>query len=163
MNEIAGLFQAFVAPAIFVSATALLVLSVNVRLMGIVSRLRQYVHAKHLATKKGLTQQAEAYTEQIRSIERRAEMIRRCFLLALISLAGTIASCLLFGLGIYWEESALAAVVVFVLALIFLLAATLHYILEITVALSSVRNEAQDLRFMDLETPSDSGDRASAA
>ena len=163
MNEIARLFQAFVAPAIFVSATALLVLSVNVRLMGMVSRLRQYVHAKHQATKKGLLQQAEAYTEQIRSIERRAEMIRRCFLLALISLAGTIASCLLFGLGIYWEESALAAVVVFVLSLICLLAATLHYAVEITVALSSVRDEARDLRFMDLETSSDREDRESAA
>ena len=163
MSDITRLFQAFLAPAIFVSATSLLILSINVRLMGIVSRLRQYVHAKHLATKKGLTQQAEAYTEQIRSIERRAEMIRRCFLLALISLAGTIASCLLFGLGIYWEDSALAAVVVFVLALIFLLAATLHYVAEITVALSSVRDEARDLRFMDLETPPDSGDRENAA
>jgi hypothetical protein len=32
MNDIDRLFQAFVAPAIFVSATALLVLSIDVRL-----------------------------------------------------------------------------------------------------------------------------------
>ena len=51
MTDIARLFQAFLAPAIFVSATALLILSINVRLMGIVSRLRQYVHAKHDAAK----------------------------------------------------------------------------------------------------------------
>jgi hypothetical protein len=38
MTDIARLFQAFLAPAIFVSATALLILSINVRLMGIVSR-----------------------------------------------------------------------------------------------------------------------------
>ena len=163
MSEIARLFQAFVAPAIFVSATALLILSVNVRLMGIVSRLRQYVQARHDAAKNGRMQQADAYSEQIKSIERRAEMIRRCFLLALISLAGTILSCLLFGLGIYWPQAAVAAVVVFVLAMISLVAATLHYLLEIMVALSSVRDEARDLRFMDLERPSDSGDRASAA
>ena len=41
MTDVARLFQAFLAPAIFVSATALLILSVNVRLMGMVSRLRQ--------------------------------------------------------------------------------------------------------------------------
>ena len=52
MNDISRLFQAFVAPAIFFSATALLVLSINVRLMGIVSRLRQYVHAKYDAAKR---------------------------------------------------------------------------------------------------------------
>lgn len=57
MNDIARLFQAFLAPAIFVSATALLVLSINVRLMGIVSRFRQYVHARHDAAKNGRLQE----------------------------------------------------------------------------------------------------------
>ena len=153
MTDIARLFQAFLAPAIFVSATALLILSINVRLMGIVSRLRQYVHAKHDAAKNGRVQEAEAYTAQISSIEQRAEMIRRCFLLVLISLAGTIASCLLLGLGLYWRHAAVASVVLFVLAMICLLAGTFCYIREVTVALSSVRNEACDSRFMDLGAP----------
>lgn len=56
MTDIARLFQAFLAPAIFVSATALLILSINVRLMGMVSRLRQYVHAKHDAAKNNRVQ-----------------------------------------------------------------------------------------------------------
>src|SRR6266436_2749774 len=103
MTDIARLFQAFLAPAIFVSATAFLILSVNVRLMGIVSRLRQCIHAKYDATKNNRAQEAEAYTAQITSIEQRAEMIRHCFLLVLISLAGTIASCLLLGIGLYWK------------------------------------------------------------
>lgn len=153
MTEIARLFQAFLAPAIFVSATALLVLSINVRLMGIVSRLRQFVHAKYDAVKNDRVQEAEAYTAQIESIERRAEMIQRCFLLVLISLAGTIASCLLLGLGVYWEKAAVAAVVLFVLAMICLLAGTFYYIREVIVALSSVRDEACDSRFMDLGPP----------
>jgi Protein of unknown function (DUF2721) len=153
MTEIARLFQAFLAPAIFVSATALLILSINVRLMGIVSRLRQYVHAKHDAAKNNRAQEAEAYTAQINSIEQRAEMIRRCFLFALISLVGTIASCLLLGIGLYRTRAAVAAVVVFVMAMICLLAATVHYIREVLVALSSVRNEANDSRFMDLGAP----------
>jgi hypothetical protein len=152
MNDIFRLFQAFLAPAIFISATSLLILSINVRLMGIVSRLRQFVHAKYDATRNERLQEAEAYTAQIASIERRAEIIRRCFLLALISLAGTIASCLLLGLGLYFEHAAVAATAVFVLAMICLLIATLYYIREVMVALSSVHDEARDLRFMDLGT-----------
>ncbi len=153
MTDVARLFQAFLAPAILVSATALLILSINVRLMGIVSRLRQYVHAKHVAAKNNRVQEAEAYTAQINSIEQRAEMIRRSFLLALVSLAGTIACCLLLGFGLYWEQAALAAVVLFVLAMICLLAGTFYYIREVTVALSSVRTEASDSRFMDVSGP----------
>jgi len=153
MNDLGRLFQAFVAPAIFVSATALLILSINVRLMGIVSRLRQFVHAKYDAEKSGRTQEAEAYNAQIESIERRAEMIRQCFLSALVSLAGSIASCLLLGFGLYIKDAAIAAAVVLVASLVFLLVAVFHYIREIRVALSSVRDEARDLRFMDLGAP----------
>ena len=68
---------------------------------------------------------------QINSIEDRAEMIRRCFLLVLVSLAGTIASCLLLGIGLYWKGAAVAAVILFVLAMICLLAGTIHYIREV--------------------------------
>jgi drug/metabolite transporter (DMT)-like permease len=150
MNEITRLFQAFLAPAIFVSATGLLILSINVRLMGIVSRLRQFVHAKYDATRNGRLQEAEAYDTQIASIEKRAETIRRCFLFALISLAAGIASCLLLGLGLYFTDAALAAAVVFVAALICLLIGVLYYLREVMAALSSVRDEQRDLRFMDL-------------
>jgi uncharacterized protein DUF2721 len=150
MTDITRLFQAFLAPALFVSATSLLILSINVRLMGIVSRLRQFIHAKHDAAKNDRLQEAEAYTSQITAIEKRAAMIQRCFLLVLISLAGTIASCLLLGFGLYWQHAALAAAVVFVLAMISLLAGTYYYIREVFVALSSVRDEARDVRFMDL-------------
>lgn len=153
MNDISRLFQAFVAPSIFVSATALLVLSVNVRLMGIVSRLRLHVHSRHDAARNERAQEAEAHSAQIESIERRAEKIRRCFLLCLISLSGTIITCLLLGLGLYWQSAAVVAVVVFVAAMICLLAGTTYYIREVMVALSSVRDEARDSRFMDLGTP----------
>ena len=51
MAHIERLFRAFLAPAIFVSAASLLILSINVRLMGIVSRLRQFVHARHNETR----------------------------------------------------------------------------------------------------------------
>jgi hypothetical protein len=128
-------------------------LSVNVRLQGMVARLRQYAHAKHDAAKEGLMHKADAYIEQVSSLERRAEMIRRCFVMALLSLAGTTLSCLLLGLGVYWTQAAEAAVVVFVLAMLCLLAATLYYLREVSVALSAVREEVRDSRFMDLGTP----------
>jgi len=150
MANIGRLFQAFVAPAIFFSATALLILSINVRLMGIVSRLRQFVHAKHDAAKSGRLQEAEAYTSQIQSIEQRAEMIRRAFLFALLSLVGTLITCLLLGLGLYWEAAAVAAVIVFVAGMLMLVVGAVYYIREVMVALSSVREEARDLVFMDL-------------
>lgn len=159
MSDIGRLFQAFLAPAIFVSATALLILSINVRLMGIVSRLRQFVHARHDAARRGRVQEAEAYSAQIESIERRANLIRRCFLLALIALAGTIAACLLLGFGLYIKQAAFAAVIVFVLALICLLTASIYYAREVRVALSSVQEEARDLRFMDLGTHKEHGHR----
>jgi hypothetical protein len=165
MNEVTRLFQAFVAPAIFVSATALLVLSVNVRLMGIVSRLRHFVDAKHKATVEKRFQEAEAFTGQIHSIESRAVKIQRCFLMSLISLCGSILACLLLGFGLYWTGAAFAAAAVFVVALIALLVAAMYYIAEVTVALSSVRDEARDLRFMDLGNfpgvPGGDGDNAS--
>jgi drug/metabolite transporter (DMT)-like permease len=155
MNDIGRLFQAFVAPAIFFSATALFILSINVRLMGIVSRLRQYVQARHEAVKNGHTAEAEACTTQIHSMEQRAEMIRRTFLLSLIALVGTLLSCLLLGFGLYWKPAALAAAAVFVAAMIALLAGVLYYIREVTVALSSVRQEAVDERFEYPEPPSE--------
>jgi uncharacterized membrane protein YcjF (UPF0283 family) len=151
--EVSRLFQAILGPAIFVSATGLLILSINVRLMGMVTRLRQYVHAKHDAAKNGRVQEAEAYTEQINSIEKRAELIRKCFLLVLISLATTIAACLLLGLGLYWAKAAVVAAIVFVLGFICLFAGAIYYIREVMVALSSVRQESRDERFMDLGTP----------
>ncbi len=150
MDSITRLFQAFLAPGLFVSATALLMLSVNVRLMGIVSRLRQYVHSRYDAAKADRAHEAEAYTVQIAAIERRAELIRRTFLLTLYSLAGTVISCLLLGLGLYWEGAAILAVAVFVAAMFCLLVGTLYYIREVMVSLSSVHEEARDSRFMDL-------------
>jgi hypothetical protein len=151
MNGIHQLFQAFVAPAIFVSAEGLLLLSLNVRLMGIVSRLRSYLHKKHAAVKQGLLIESEAYSSQIASIEKRAEMIRRAFVLTLYGLIGTIAACLLLGAGLYWQWAEGAAAIVFVLSILSLLAGMVYYAREVRVALSSVREEAADSRFMDLQ------------
>jgi hypothetical protein len=62
---------------------------------------------------------------------------------------------------LYWADAAIAAAIVFVVGLICLLAGTLYYIREVMVALSSVRQEATDLRFMDLGTPPEIQERTS--
>jgi len=154
MNDISLLFQAFVAPAIFVSAEGLLLLSLNVRLMGIVSRLRACLHDKHTAAKEGHTAKSEAYASQIDSIAHRAEIIRKAFVWTLYSLQGTIATCLLLGLGLYWQYAQVMAAVLFVISMIGLLVGMMFYIREVSVALTSVREEAADSRFMDLDDAS---------
>lgn len=149
-NRVLLLFQGFVAPAIFVSASALLLLSINTRLMGMVTRLRQYLHEKYAAVKEGRLIEAEAYAAQIASIEQRAEIIRKAFVLTLISLTGTIASCLLLGIGIYVADAALVAAACFIVSILALLLGGTYYLREVGVALTSVRDEAADSRFMEM-------------
>lgn len=151
--DIGRLFQAFVAPAIFVSAAGLLLLSLNVRLMGIVSRLRDFQHRRHHATEAGHTQEAEAFTIQITSIDARAELIRKAMQFVLAGLIATILSCLLLGLGLYSRLADIIAVAVFVLGIISMLVGTCYYLVEINAALSSVREEAQYYHLMDAGEP----------
>jgi hypothetical protein len=150
MRDVQQLFQAFVAPAIFVSAEGLLLLSLNVRLMGMVTRLRAYLHSRHNAVAEGRLVDSGAFTAQIDSIEDRAELIRRAFVLTLYGLVGTIASCLLLGAGLYFPRAEVAAALVFVLSTLMVLAGMVYYAREVRVALSSVREEAADSRFMDI-------------
>ena len=150
MGSILELFQAFVAPAIFISAAALLTLSLNVRLMGMVTRLRDYQKQHYLASAAGRRAEAEALADQIASIERRAERIRRAFLFTLLCLVGTILACLLLGLGQYWPQAAVLAAFAQVTAMLSLLVSTLYYLAEMVAALSSVREEAKMFRFMHL-------------
>ncbi len=157
VEAVPRLFQALVAPAIFVSAAALLLLSLNVRLMGMVSRLRQFQRDKHIATTSGRLQEAQAYADQISSIESRAEKIRKAFLFTLLSLASTICACLLLGLAVYWGNAGILAAFVFVAAVVFLLLGTVFYIAEITAALTSVREEAKYFHLIDLTAPQQGG------
>ena len=147
--DIGRLFQAFVAPAIFVSAAGLLLLSLNVRLMGIVSRLRDFQHRRHHATEAGHSNEAEVFTIQINSIDNRAELIRKAMQFVLAGLVGTIMSCLLLGLGLYSRIADVIAVAVFVASIIGMLIGTCFYLAEINVSLSSVREEAKYYHLMD--------------
>lgn len=143
MPGVERLLQAFLSPAIFVSAAALLLLSLNARLMGIVARLRQFHREQQQAVRDQRDAEAATLAQQIASVEERAEKIRRAFLFTLFSLAGTILTCLLLGLGLYWPAAQVLAVGLFVAAVLSLLVAVLFYIAEIAAALTSVHEEAR--------------------
>ncbi len=135
------LFQAFVAPAIFVSASGLFVLSINARLMAMVSRLRVFHREKHLAATAGKKQEAVAFQSQIESIERRAEKIKQAFSYLLLGTIGVMMTCLLLGLGLYAPEALVFAVILFVLSVLSMVAGLAFYISEVAIALTSVKEE----------------------
>jgi hypothetical protein len=117
--------------------------------MGIVNRLRDFQHRRHHANQAGHDKEAEGFSVQVRSIDARAELIRKAMLLTLLSLAGVTVCCLLLGLALYWEFARVLAVATFVASILCMLAGTGHYIAEIKVALSSVRDEAKYYHLMD--------------
>jgi hypothetical protein len=151
VENIPRLFQAYVAPAIFISAAALLALSINVRLMGMVSRLREFHREKREAATAGRVAEAEVLSDQIISIERRAELIRKAFLFTLFCLAGTVVACLFLGLGLYWNYAQVLAAIAISVAILSLLIGTFCYIAEVLVALRSVREEAEFFRRLEIQ------------
>src|SRR5215470_2979792 len=154
MNDVTRLFQAFVAPSIFVSATGLLILS-NQRALDGHRQPAEAIcprQARRRTERPGARERGIHRTNQADRTACRNDPALPPY--ALISLVGTIASCLLLGIGLYWKSAALAAAVVFIVAMICLLVGTLYYIGEVLVSLSSVREEARDERFMDLGSQS---------
>lgn len=135
------LFQAFVAPAIFISAAGLFVLSINARLMAMVSRLRVFRKEKHLAVKAGKKQEAAALQSQIESIELRAGKIKNSFFYNLLGTIGVMMTCLLLGLSLYEQEVLMIAVVLFVLSLLSMMVGMMYFLSEVSIALTSVHEE----------------------
>ncbi|MFZ2452247.1 MAG: DUF2721 domain-containing protein [Methylovulum miyakonense] len=135
------LFQAFVAPAIFISAAGLFVLSINTRLMGMVSRLRLFRREKHLAAIAGKKQEALALQSQIDSIELRADKIKNAFFYMLLGTIGVMLTCLLLGLGLYATEALVFAVILFVMSVFSMIVGMGFYISEVAIALNSVKEE----------------------
>lgn len=143
------LFQAFVAPAIFISASGLFVLTLNARLMAMVSRLRVFHKEKHLAAQAGKKQEFLALQSQIESIELRAGKIKNAFFYSLLGTIGVMITCLLLGLGLYVHEALTIAVILFVLSLLSMLTGMVFFISEVIIALSSVKEEEQLYNLID--------------
>jgi hypothetical protein len=144
------LFQAFVAPAIFISAAGLLVLSINTRLMGIVTRLRAFHREKHHAAMAGKRQEVLVLQAQIESIDNRARKIKNAFFYTLIGVSGIMVTCLLLGLALYSAQALVIAVLFFVLSVLSILVGMLFYVSEVAISLSSEKEEEQLYDLMDV-------------
>lgn len=135
------LFQAFVAPAIFISGAGLLVLSINTRLMGIVTRLRTFLKDRNTAMKAGNRREAHVLQSQIESMEHRAAKIRNAFVFTLLGIMGVMLTCLVLGLSLYVANALVVAVLIFVLSVLSMLFGVLFYLSEVAIGLSSVQEE----------------------
>ena len=140
------LFQAFVAPAIFISGAGLLVLSINTRLMGIVTRLRAFHKDKHVAIKTGNRLEARVLQSQIESIEIRAAKMRNAFIFTLVGVMGVMVTCLVLGLSLYVANALIVAVLLFVLSV---LIGMFHYLSEVMIGLDSVQEEEKLYQLLD--------------
>jgi len=147
------LFQAFVAPAIFISGAGLLVLSMNTRLMGIVNRLRAYNRERYASIKSGNRLQARLLQSQIVSIEHRAGKIRNAFVFTLIGIMGVMMTCLMLGMSLYVPNALVVAVLIFVLSVLSMLIGVFFYLTEVAIGLSSVREEDKLYGLLEDETP----------
>jgi hypothetical protein len=144
------LFQAFVAPAIFISAAGLLVLSINVRLMGIVTRLRTFHKEKHHAANAGKKQEVLILQAQIKSIEIRAVKIKNAFFCTLLGIAGIMMTCLILGLTLYLPQALVIAVLVFVVSVLSMLVGMFFYMSEVIIGLASEKEEEQLYELIDV-------------
>jgi hypothetical protein len=145
------LVSALLSPVIFISAAGLLVLSINVRLMGIVSRLRSFHWECHQKERSGAHAEARALELQIQAIEERAVLIRNAFFWVLASIFLTLVTCLLLGLAVLVSSAYVVAIPFFVLGFVAMLTGVGYYIAEVTRALAAVQDERRVLALLDLK------------
>ena len=81
-----------------------------------------------------------------------AEMIRRAFVFTRIPCLGPSRRACCLGWGSTGDYAQAMAALLFVVSMSALLAGMTYYVREVNVALSSVRQEAADSRFMDFST-----------
>jgi hypothetical protein len=145
----AQLVSALLSPVIFISAAGLLVLSINVRLMGIVSRLRSFHWECHQKERAGAHGEAQALELQIQTVTRRAVLVRNAFFCVLASVFLTLLTCLLLGMAVVIPSVYAVAVLFFVLGFVAMLTGVGYYICEVTNALAAVQHERQVLAVLD--------------
>lgn len=147
----AQLVSALLSPVIFISAAGLLVLSINVRLMGIVSRLRSFHWECHQKERSGAHAEAQALELQVQTITQRAVLVRNAFFWVLASIFLTLVTCLLLGLAVMVPAAYAVAIPFFVLGFVAMLTGVGYYICEVIKALAAVEDERRVLALLDLK------------
>ena len=141
----AQLVAALLAPAIFISAAGLLVLSINTRMMGIITRLRGFHWERHQKERLGEHAEARVLDRQIVAITRHVIVVRNALLWVLASIILTLITCLLLGLAVLWPPANAASILFFVLGFLAMLAGLGYYFRDVSMALDAARDEERVL------------------
>lgn len=137
------IFQAFVAPAIFISGAGLLVLTINARMMAIVNRLRMYNTQLYNAYLKNNDIEINLYDTQLKHLQSHAETIRNAVVFTLSGILGVILTSFLLGISVYFTQLATLPVISFVLSLVLFSTGVIYFIIEVATALTPVKEETQ--------------------
>ena len=133
------LFQAFVSPTIFISATGLLVLTLNTRLVTIVSRIRSF--NKELRDYQLLHEhEIQLINSQLNQTMLRAKLIRISLLFILFGIVGIMMTCLLLGLNLYINLF-FVSISFFVISIFFVICGLCSYIAELIICLQPIQEE----------------------
>lgn len=141
----AQLVAALLSPVIFISAAGLLVLSINTRMMGIITRLRSFHWERHQKERLGEHAEAQALDRQIEAVTRHVIVVRNAFLWVLASILLALVTCLLLGLAVLWPAANGAAIAFFVLGFAAMLAGLGYYVRDVAMALDAARDEERVL------------------
>lgn len=137
------LFQAFVAPAIFVSAGGLLILTLNARLLGIVNRIRGFNQHLQDALEANHNAEASMLEAQIKTVTTRATIVRNALLFLTGGVVGIMATCLILGLALVVRAFHIVGVVVFVLSISSMMVGLSLFMKELTTGLFAVFEEGK--------------------
>ena len=120
--------QAMTAPAVFFSGGALLLLSLNARLLAIFNRVRA-LHEQ---------EQTEAGRRLLAALGRRARWTRNAIIAALVGVAAALASCSQMALMAIWHPAGRSGLITLAVGLVALVIAVGCYLVEVLSAVPSL-------------------------
>jgi hypothetical protein len=137
------LFQAFVAPAIFASASGLIILTLNARLLGIVNRIRAFNQHLQDSLLHNNHPEATMLEAQIKTVVERASMVRNALLMNLGGVVLIMATCLVLGLSLVIEKFLIVGITMFIFAILSMMSGLLLFMKELSVGLSAAVEEGK--------------------
>jgi hypothetical protein len=154
-----NLVDLLLAPAVLIPAGGLLAMSTSARLSAILARVRD-LHKQRLESYVAHTAD-DARTEEVRRIRleglekqahwliRRAALTRASLMLIYASIATLLLSSTVLGIAIAWPPAEYAALALFALGLLILLASVVIAMLDVRQALRWVRYEHERVAGLD--------------
>lgn len=167
ISDLTRVISSAVVPVVIISACGLLALALYNRMAAIVSRLRAFQRERLLERERiesSGSQHGRRLLEhlelQTHRVKRRARLIRLALLFLMFTISLLIGCCLMLGLSTLAPSAIFAAVGLFILGLLSMLASTMAATLELFAALEPVELESQFVTDVLKEPASREGDEA---